>query len=139
MPRIWLFSTDPEAYSFDTLLAKGREVWDGVKNALANRYLGEVRKGDLVLIYHTRADKCIVGLARAASDGRADPRDPAGRLRTVEIEPVRRLERPLALAELKASPRLRKMEFLRIPRLSVSPVTGAEWEEVRRMEKVPPP
>ena len=131
----WLFKTEPGAYSYDRLAAERRTVWDGVKNPVARRHLAAVRRGDEVLIYHTGDEKAVVGVARAASDGYADPklRDPKAAV--VDLVPLRRLARPVTLAELKARATFQKHALARQPRLSVMPLAAAEWREIERMSK----
>jgi predicted RNA-binding protein with PUA-like domain len=128
----WLFKTEPGAYSFDQLERDGRTVWDGVKNALALRHLADVAKGDEVLIYHTGDEKAVVGIARAARGAYPDPKAKDRRLLVVDLEPVRRLTRAVPLAELRADPKLAGFVLLRLPRLSVMPVSAAQWSEILR-------
>ncbi|HXH06693.1 MAG TPA: EVE domain-containing protein [Vicinamibacterales bacterium] len=134
MPR-WLFKEEPTHYSFDDLVADGRTSWTGVRNPLAQRHLQSVRRGDLVFYYHTGGEKAVVAVARAASDPYPDPADRSGRLYAIDVEPVRRLPRPVTLAEIKADRRFAGFPLVRLPRLSVMPVTDAQWEAIEAMAR----
>ncbi len=127
----WLFKEEPSHYSFDQLQKDGRTVWSGVKNPLAQKHLRSVRKGDRIFYYHTGDEKAIVGIARAASDSHPDPEDDA--FVAVDIAPVKALARPVTLAEIKSSGRFASFPLVRIPRLSVMPVTDEEWEAIEAM------
>ena len=116
----WLLKTEPSDYSYADLERAGKAVWDGVRNAVALKHLRSIRKGDEVLVYHTGAEKAVVGVARATSDPYPDPKDAA--LVVFELAPLRRLRRPLTLAEIKADPAFAAWELVRLPRLSVMPV-----------------
>jgi predicted RNA-binding protein with PUA-like domain len=135
----WLFKTEPSDYSFERLEKEGRTVWDGVTNALALRHLREVRRGDEILVYHTGDEKAVVGVARATSDPRPDPADPRGKLVVVEIEPQRRLPRPVPLAEIKARRDLAGFDLVRLGRLSVMPVSAERWEAIVEMSRTGTP
>lgn len=132
----WLFKEEPSSYSFDTFSNDGRTVWAGVKNPLARKHLRSVRKGDRVFYYHTGDQKAIVGVAKAAGDAYPDPKDKTGKAVVVDIVPERPLARPVTLAEIKASKAFASFPLTRLPRLSVMPVTDAEWKEIERMSKL---
>jgi predicted RNA-binding protein with PUA-like domain len=126
----WLFKEEPDHYSFADLRRDGRTTWAGVRNSLARQHLRKVRAGDRILFYHTGKDKAIIGEMRAASNARAMPtRDDPGAVE-VDVEPVRQLLHPLPLARIKADPLLVDWELVRLPRLSVMPVTEAQWKRV---------
>lgn len=129
----FLFKEEPTHYSFDDLVRDGKTSWTGVKNALAQKHLRSVRKGDRIFFYHTGDEKAVVGIAKAAGDAYPDPKDPAGKLYAVDIVPVKKLRRPVTLAEVKAKPVFRDFPLVRISRLSVMPVTDKEWAEVEKM------
>jgi predicted RNA-binding protein with PUA-like domain len=135
MSKRWLFKTEPSAYSFARLEAERRTVWDGVKNALALKHLSAVAKGDEVLVYHTGEEKAAVGIARAARGAYPDPKQKDVRLVVIDLEPVRTLARPVSLAEMRASAALEGFDLLRLPRLSVMPVSATQWAEILRMAK----
>ena len=129
----WLFKEEPSSYSFDAFAKDRRTTWSGVKNPLAQKHLRSVRKGDRVFYYHTGNEKAVVGIARAAGDAYPDPNDKTGKAAVVDIEPVRRLDRPVTLSEIKSSKAFVTFPLTRLPRLSVMPVTDAEWKEIERL------
>ncbi|MBI2988862.1 MAG: EVE domain-containing protein [Deltaproteobacteria bacterium] len=133
MPKRWLFKTEPSAYSFQQLQKDKRAVWDGVKNNLALKHLSGIKKGDEVLIYHTGDEKAAVGIARALSGAYPDPGKKDPKLLVVEIEAVKALCRSVTLSEMKANPKLGKFDLLRLPRLSVMPVSDEQWKTIEEM------
>jgi predicted RNA-binding protein with PUA-like domain len=126
----WLLKSEPEKYSFADLVRDGSTVWDGVRNNQAALYLKAMRAGQRAFIYHSQSDKAVVGIARITREAFLDPSDPAGRFVAVEIAPERALKRPVELARLKADSLLSGMVMFRQFRLSVSPVTQAEWDSI---------
>ena len=135
MSRWWLFKTEPSAYSFTQLGAEGRATWDGVKNPLALKHLAAVAEGDRVFVYHTGDEKAVVGVARAVSAAYADPNKSDAKLLVVDIEPVRALAKPVSLAAVKANRRFAGFDLVRLPRLSVMPVSDEQAAEIERMAK----
>lgn len=128
MPRRWLFKTEPHEYSYNDLEQEKKTIWDGVANNLALKNLREVRLGDEVLIYHSAEEKAIVGIAEAISDAYPDPQEADDKVVVVNLKPKRRLARPLTLAEIKAIEELSDFDLVRLPRLSVMPVTPEQWQ-----------
>ncbi|MFN9927605.1 MAG: EVE domain-containing protein [Phenylobacterium sp.] len=126
----WLVKSEPETYAWADLAREGRTVWDGVRNNAAALHLKAMSVGDEVLFYHSGADKAVVAVAKVAREAFPDASDPAGRFVAVELEPVRALARPVTLATMKAQPTLAAMAMIRQSRLSVSPVTAAEWAAI---------
>ncbi len=133
MPRRWLFKTEPDEYSYDDLERDKKVVWEGVGNNQALKNLREVRLGDQILIYHTGNDKAIVGLAEAMNDAYPDPDENDEKVMVVDIKPKRRLARPVTLAEIKASEELKEFDLVRLPRLSVMPVSKEHWEVLQEL------
>ena len=129
----WLVKSEPAKYAFSDLQRDGSTVWDGVRNNQAALYLKAMKVGDQVLYYHSQEGLAVVGVAEVAREAFPDPTDPAGRFVAVELTPVRALARPVSLAEMKAEPALAGMAMFRQFRLSVSPVTPAEWSVVLKM------
>lgn len=132
-PSHWLVKSEPAKYSFDDLIRDGKTVWDGVRNNQAALWLKEMKLGDEAFYYHSQEGLEIVGIAKVVGESFLDPTDPAGRFVAVEFAPVRKLPRPVTLAEIKATPALAGMRMLRQFRLSVTPITDDEWETIRRM------
>jgi len=129
----WLFKEEPTHYSFDAFAKDGKAVWSGVKNPVAQKHLHAVKKGDAVFYYHTGNEKAVVGIARALGDAYPDPHDKSGKAAVVDIAPVKKLTRPVTLAEIKADPAFKTFPLVRISRLSVMPVTDAEWKRIEKM------
>jgi predicted RNA-binding protein with PUA-like domain len=129
----WLFKEEPANYSFDAFVKDKKTVWSGVRNPVAQKNLHAVKKGDNVFYYHTGNEKSVVGIARAAANAYPDPDDPTGKAAVVEIVPVKKLARPVTLAEIKADPFFKAFALVRISRLSVMPVTDAEWKRIEGM------
>ncbi|HTD53342.1 MAG TPA: EVE domain-containing protein [Thermoanaerobaculia bacterium] len=129
----WLFKEEPTHYSYDDLVRDGKTSWTGVKNPLAQKYLHQVRKGDRIFYYHTGDEKAVVGISKAASDAYDDPGDKTGKLAAVDVVPVKKLPRPVMLAEVKARAAFRDFPLVRISRLSVLPVSEKEWAEIEKM------
>lgn len=124
----WLFKEEPTHYSFAQLREDGMTVWDGVANALARQHLRKVRRGDRVFYYHTGKEKAIVGEMRALGDAQTE----AGEV-FVEVEAVKLLPHAVSLARIKADASLADWELVRLPRLSVMPVTEAQWRRVEEL------
>jgi len=132
----WLFKEEPSSYSFAQFTKDGGTIWSGVRNPLAQKHLRSVKKGDRIFYYHTGSEKAVIGIARAAGDAYPDPKDKAGKAAVVDVTPVRALERPVTLAEIKASKAFAAFPLTRLPRLSVMPVSDEEWKEIERMARL---
>lgn len=129
----WLVKSEPSTYAYADLERDGRTVWDGVRNNAAALHLKAMKQGDEVAFYHSQEGLAVVGVARVVRTAFLDPSDPAGRFVAVELAPVRALRRPVPLSEMKAEPALAQMAMLRQGRLSVSPVTDAEWKTILKL------
>ena len=127
----WLMKSEPESYSWDDLVRDGGTEWDGVRNNAARLHLKAMKKGEEAFFYHSMSDKAVVGIMRIAREAQPDPKNPDWV--SVRVEPVRALARPVTLAEIKAEPRLAKMELIRQSRLSVAPVRDEEWKLILEM------
>jgi predicted RNA-binding protein with PUA-like domain len=131
----WLFKEEPTHFSYDDLVREKKTSWSGVRNAVAQKHLRGVKKGDRIFYYHTGDEKAVVAIARAASDAYPDPQDADGKLYAVDVAPLERLPRPVTLKEIKAEPSLAQMPLVRIGRLSVMPVSDKEWEKILKMSR----
>ena len=127
----WLMKSEPESYSWDDLNRDGATEWDGVRNNAARLHLKAMKPGDEALFYHSMSDKAVVGIMRITRSAEPDPKAPDWV--RVRVEPVRPLQRPVTLAEIKAEPNLSKMELIRQSRLSVAPVRDEEWAKILAM------
>lgn len=129
----WLVKSEPNAYSFADLQRDGSTVWDGVRNNAAALHQKAMKVGDEAFFYHSQEGKEIVGIAKVVRTAFPDKSDPTGRFVAVELAPVRQLAKPVTLADMKAEKALADMAMLRQSRLSVSPVTKAEWDAILTM------
>jgi len=131
----WLFKEEPTHYSFDELVSDRKTVWSGVRNPLAQKHLHAVRKGDRIFYYHTGDEKAVVGIAKALGNAYPDPEDASGKQAVVDVAPVKKLARPVTLAEIKADRAFKDFPLVRISRLSVMPVTDSEWARVEELAR----
>jgi predicted RNA-binding protein with PUA-like domain len=129
----WLVKEEPETYSYDALVRDGRTVWAGVRNPLAQKHLRSIRRGDRIFYYHTGKEKAVVAVAKAASDAYDDPKDKDGKLAVIDVIPDRKLARPVTLKEIKADAAFASFPLVRMSRLSVMPVTDAEWNRIEKL------
>jgi predicted RNA-binding protein with PUA-like domain len=135
MANHWLFKTEPTVYSFGQLQKEKKTVWDGVKNNLALKNLKDIKKGDLVLIYHTGNERQAVGLARALGPAYPDPAKKDPKLLVADIEAVKPLARPVTLGEVKAHSKLKNFDLVRNSRLSIMKLTDDQWKIIEGMAK----
>ena len=126
----WLLKTEPSDYAYSDLVREKKTVWDGVSNNLALKYIRQMRKGDLALIYHTGNEKAVVGIAVLISDPYPDPEQNDPRLVVVDVKPKKKLVREISLAEVKSNSKLKDFDLVRLPRLSVMPVETKVWKEL---------
>ena len=127
----WLMKSEPSSYGWDDLVRDGKTMWDGVRNNAARLHLRAMKPGDEALFYHSMDERAVVGIMRITGIGQPDGED--GSWVKVPVEPVRALNKPVTLAEIKAEPKLAKMELIRQSRLSVAPVRDEEWKLVLEM------
>jgi predicted RNA-binding protein with PUA-like domain len=135
MPNHWLFKTEPTVYSFQQLQKDNKTVWDGVANNLALKNLKDIKKGDLIFIYHTGDERQAVGIARALGGAYPDPSKKDPKLLVVDIEAVKPLPSPVTLAQVKADKQLANFDLVRNSRLSIMKVSDEQWEIMEGMAK----
>ena len=126
---------EPDHYSYDQLEEDGKTVWAGVRNPLAQKHLRSIRKGDRIFYYHTGKQKAVVAIARAGGDAYPDPDDPTGKMYVVDVVAGQKLPRPVTLAEIKADRAFATFPLVRMSRLSVMPVSDAEWARIEKMSR----
>ena len=131
--QYWLVKSEPETYSWDDLVRDKRTDWTGVRNYAARIHLNAMRPGDAVLFYHSGEAKSIVGLAKVTKAAFPDPTADEEAWVAVQIAAVRPLPAAVTLTQVKAEPALKHMEFVRQSRLSVSPVTPAEFAKILKL------
>ncbi|MDQ2659875.1 MAG: EVE domain-containing protein, partial [Verrucomicrobiota bacterium] len=129
----WLVKQEPSAYSWSDFSADGETSWTGVRNFTARNNLRAMEKGDSVLFYHSVTEKAVVGVAEVAKTAYADATAKEGDWSAVDLIAKKPLKRPVTLDEIKRSPRLKEMALLRLSRLSVQPVSAAEFAEILRL------
>ncbi len=133
MANRWLFKTEPSVYSFQQLEKDRKTIWDGVANNLALKNLKDIKKGELILIYHTGDERQAVGVARALGGAYPDPAKKDPKALVVDIEAVKPLPRPVTLAEVKANKQLANFDLVRLSRLSIMKVSDEQWKEIEAM------
>ena len=128
----WLLKTEPSTWSWDDQVKAGARgtAWEGVRNHVARKNLKAMKTGDRAFFYHTGEEKQVVGIVEITGEYRPDPSDDTGVFGLVDVKASRALTKPVALAACRAEPRLKKMVLLHYSRLSVQPVTEAEWNVV---------
>jgi predicted RNA-binding protein with PUA-like domain len=131
----WLVKEEPEHYGYDQLERDRKTVWAGVKNPLAQKHLRGIKRGDRIFYYHTGKEKAVVAVAKAASDAYPDPSDESGKLYVVDVVPEKKLARPVTLAEIKADAAFSGFALVRMSRLSVMPVSDAEWARIEKLSR----
>ena len=129
----WLMKSEPSSYGWDDLVRDGGTEWDGVRNNAARLHLKAMKPGDEAFLYHSMSDKAVVGVMRVTRGPQPDPK--ASGWVSVRVEPVRKLERPVTLAQIKAEGALAQMELIRQSRLSVAPVRNEEWAVVLELAR----
>ncbi len=129
----WLVKSEPFKYSWDQFEKDGQTFWDGVRNYAARNNLKAMKKGDEVLYYHSNEGLEIVGIARVVKEHYQDPTTDEEAWVVVDLKPVKKLQTPVTLKQIKADDRLKDMALLRLSRLSVQPVTEEEWQVVMQL------
>ncbi len=131
----WLLKSEPSSWSWDQQVAARQKgtFWSGVRNHAAKNHLMAMRMGDRAFFYHSGEDKAIVGVVEVIKEYYPDHTDETGKFGMVDVKAVEALPRPVTLAAIKAEPRLKDMALIKYSRLSVQPVTDAEWRIVCRM------
>ena len=134
-PRYWLFKSEPFKWSWDQQVAKGArgEEWDGVRNYQARNFMRDMRVGDLGFFYHSNEGLAVVGIVEVSAEAAPDSTTDDPRWECVHIRAVRPMPEPVSLKSVKANPALAEMSLVTSMRLSLQPVTEAEWDEVCRM------
>ncbi|MGH6802947.1 MAG: EVE domain-containing protein [Methyloceanibacter sp.] len=137
----WLLKSEAETWSWDQQKKEGRKgaEWGGVRNYQARNNMRTMRKGDFGFFYHTGEEKRIVGIVKVVKEAHPESTDSSGLWECVDVAAVRDLPKPVTLAEIKATPKLEDMVLVRVSRLSVQPVTEAEWRKICAMGGITDP
>ncbi|GLV25590.1 EVE domain-containing protein [Sphingobium sp. Cam5-1] len=131
----WLMKSEPDAFSYDDLVRKGKAEWDGVRNHAAQLHMKAMRKGDLSLFYHSNIGVEAVGIMEIVEEAAPDSTDDSGKWIAVHVAPKEKLKKPVTLKAMKADPALADMVMLRQSRLSVSPLTEAQFRHIVAMSQ----
>ena len=133
MPAHWLVKQEPDAYAFSQLVKDKRTYWDGVRNYQARNNMQAMKKGDLVLYYHSQTDRAIVGVAKVVKESYQDPTTEDERWVVVDLAAVKALAEPVTLAQIKADAKLKETALVKQSRLSVMPLTAAQFQRVLKL------
>lgn len=135
MPAYWLFKSEPDVFSWEMLKSRrwAGEPWDGVRNYQARNNMRAMKLGDLGFFYHSNDGREIVGVLEVSELAQPDPKDDTGTWECVDVRAVADMPSPVSLSAVKENSKLAKMALVANSRLSVQPVTAAEWKEVCRM------
>jgi predicted RNA-binding protein with PUA-like domain len=125
--QFWLVKTEPETFSWQDLVSAGKTVWDGVRNYQARNYLAQMKKGDLVLVYHSVTQKAIMGIAEVTKESYPDPTSDDPRWLAVDLVPIESFKNPIPLQWIKSQQALQNLPLIRQSRLSVMPLTTEEF------------
>jgi predicted RNA-binding protein with PUA-like domain len=129
----WLVKSEPFKYSWDQFEKDKQTYWDGVRNYAARNFMKEMKKGDEVFFYHSNEGLEIVGIAKVAKEFYQDPTTEEDAWVVVDLKPFKKLKNPVTLAQIKGDKRLANMALVKLSRLSVGPVTDAEWKVVMEL------
>lgn len=129
----WLVKSEPDTWSWDQHVKKGNDAWTGVRNFQARAHLKSMKKGDKVFFYHTGDEKAVVGVSEVAKEAYPDPTDKEGSFVAVDLKAVEPFKTPVTLAAIKADKKFADMVLVKAARLSVQPLTAAEWSAIRKM------
>ncbi|MBV9785513.1 MAG: EVE domain-containing protein [Acidisphaera sp.] len=133
MSSYWLVKSEPDAFSWDQMVANRVEPWTGVRNHTAKNNLKAMRSGDLAFFYHSGVGKQIVGVVKVVREAYPDPSADGGDWVCVDMQAVRPLPKPVSLAEIKADTDFAELALVRLSRLSVVPVSKTHWDRLCRM------
>ena len=131
----WLLKEEPKNYSFDILEREKNTTWDGIKNNLALKYIKQIKKRDELLIYHSGMEKLIICIAKATSKPYPDPNQNNEKLLVFNIKVKKRLKRTISLKEIKSNSIFKDFELVRLPRLSVMPVSQKYWNYIIKLSE----
>ena len=135
MVNYWLVKQEPKSYNFSILKKDKNTVWDGVHNNLALKHINNMKKGDLILFYHSGDEKQVVGIIQVSSKPYSNPKETNERFVVVDVKYKKELQNPVTLSEMKKQKKFKNWELLRISRLSVMPVPKGIWNSIIKMSK----
>ncbi len=135
---IWLLKTEPSVYSYDDLVRDKETMWDGVTNNTALMHIRTIKKGDTALIYHTGDERQWVGIAKVTKGYYVNPEHEDPKLAVCDVKAHKKLKNPVTLAQVKAEPKLKDWDLVRLGRLSVVPVNEEQWKIICEMAGIDP-
>ena len=135
----WLVKQEPGAYAWSDFVRDGRAAWTGIRNFQARNHLRSMRRGDLVLYYHTGGEKQVVGMAKVVREAYPDPTADEGNWVCVDLEPDRAVDPSVTLEQIRNEPALQDLALIRQSRLSVMPVTAEQWSRILRLRTAEAP
>ncbi len=135
MVNYWLAKQEPKSYNFSILKKDKKTVWDGVHNNLALKHINNMKKGDLILFYHSGDEKQVVGIMQVSSKPYSNPEETNERFVVVDVKYKKELQNPVTLSEMKKQKKFKNWELLRISRLSVMPIPKEIWNSIIKMSK----
>lgn len=127
--------SEPDVFSYDDLVNKKREHWDGVRNYTARNNMRAMKKGDIALFYHSNIDKAVVGIMKIVKEAYQDPTTEETAWVCVDVAPKEKLKNPVSLVSIKSNPKLANMKLIKQGRLSISDITKEEFDEILNMSK----
>lgn len=133
--KYWLMKSEPDVFSFDDLIRKKQEAWDGVRNYTARNNMRAMKKGDIALFYHSNIDKAVVGIMEIVKEAYQDPTTDNEAWVCVDVAPIEKLKNSVTLAAIKANSKLAEIKLIKQSRLSVCDITKAEYNEIIKMSK----
>ena len=131
----WLMKSEPDVFSYDDLVKKGKEHWDGVRNYTARNNMRAMKKGDKAFFYHSNIDKAVIGIIQIVTEAYQDPTTDEIAWVCVDVAPKEKLKNPVSLAAIKANPKLADIKLVKQGRLSVCDITKPEFDEIIKMSK----
>lgn len=131
--QYWLMKSEPDVFSWDDLVTKKKAEWDGVRSHQAQAHMKSMQKGDQAFFYHSNIGLEAVGVMEIVGEAAPDSTDDSGKWISVQVSPIRKLPRPVTLKAIKADPALKGMAMIRQSRLSVAPLTQAEFRHILKM------
>ncbi len=135
MPAYWLVKQEPDAYAFSQLVKDKKTHWDGVRNYQARNNMKAMKKGDLVLYYHSQTDRAVAGVAKVVKESYQDPTTEDERWCVVDLAAVKPLAEPVTLAQIKADAKLNETALVKQSRLSVMPMTAGQFKRILQLGK----
>lgn len=130
MQNYWLLKSEPDCYSWNQMKEDGTTHWDGVRNFQARNYMKEMKSGDLAFFYHSGPERRIVGIVEVSREYYPDHTDPTNRFGMVDVTYSRNLDTPVTLKAIKLNPNLQNIALVKHSRLSVMPLSKADWNEI---------